>query len=81
MQNARVTKCNPLLDEVKIDLNMLRPLVLNRIGGHVDGADVVTTLQSGSVEGSVQLLEELSQPGSFCHSIGNGAILSFGAGA
>jgi hypothetical protein len=35
---------------VEINLNMLRALMLDRIGGEVDSADVVTVNQGGMVE-------------------------------
>ena len=37
-----------LPNEVKIDLNVLGALILNRVGGHVDGTDVVTIHQCGA---------------------------------
>ena len=42
MQDTEITNGNTLADEVEINLNMLRALMLNRVGGHVDGTDVVT---------------------------------------
>jgi hypothetical protein len=41
VEHTNITNGNTFPDEVKIDLNMLRALVLDGIGGHVDGADVV----------------------------------------
>jgi hypothetical protein len=38
---------NVLTDKVKINLNMLGALVLNGVGGEVDGANVVVVDQSG----------------------------------
>jgi hypothetical protein len=38
---------NALADKVKINLNMLGALVLNGVGGEVDGANVVVVDQSG----------------------------------
>jgi hypothetical protein len=38
---------NVLTDKVEINFNMLGALVLDGIGGEVDGADVVTVDQSG----------------------------------
>jgi hypothetical protein len=38
---------NMLVNKVKINLNMLGALVLNRVGGEVDGADVVAVDQNG----------------------------------
>jgi hypothetical protein len=42
MEDANIsTAGDPLADKVKIDLDMLRALVLDGVGGEVDGADVV----------------------------------------
>ena len=41
MQNTKITDNNLLPDEVKIDLNVFSALMLNWVGGHVDGIDVV----------------------------------------
>jgi hypothetical protein len=42
MQDVDITDGNVLPNEVEVDLDMLRTLVLNGVGGEVDGADVVT---------------------------------------
>jgi len=70
-----------LPDEVKIDLNVFNALMLNWVGGHVDGTDVVTEHQCGAPERGVQLLEKLTQPGGLGNSIGHRAILGFSAGS
>jgi len=49
MQNTKIIDSNSLPDEVKINLNMLSSLMLNWIGGHVDGTDVVTIHQCGTL--------------------------------
>jgi hypothetical protein len=41
------SKGHSFLNEVKINLNVLGTLVLNGVGRHVDGADVVTIDQGG----------------------------------
>jgi hypothetical protein len=41
MQDANITDGNVFPDEVKVDLNMLCALVLNRVGGEIEGANVV----------------------------------------
>jgi hypothetical protein len=64
-----------LADEVEVNLNVLRALMLNRVGGHVDGADVVTIHQSCTVKRSTKLLEELAQPCCFDDTISHCAIL------
>jgi hypothetical protein len=70
-----------LADEVEVNLNMLRALILNRVGGHVDGADVVTIYQCGTVKSSTKLLKELTQPCRLGDSVSHCAILSFSTGS
>ena len=80
MKNSKITNGDPLLDEVEVNLNMLGSLMLNRIGGHVDGADVVTIHQRSSAKRGMKLLKQLAQPSSLGNTIGHGAILSFSTG-
>jgi hypothetical protein len=64
-----------ITDEVEIDLYMLGPLVLHGVGGEVDRADVVAVDQRAPGEGTVNLGEELPEPGSLCHAVGHGTVL------
>jgi hypothetical protein len=41
VKNTNILNDNTLTDEVKIDLNMLHVLVLNRVDREVDNADIV----------------------------------------
>jgi hypothetical protein len=45
------------MNEVEINLNMLGALVLDVVGGEVDGVDVLTVDQSGLRQGPLQLRE------------------------
>jgi hypothetical protein len=47
VEDTNVPDGNMLVDKVKINLNMLGALMLNGVGGEVDGADVVAVDQSG----------------------------------
>jgi hypothetical protein len=47
VEDTNVPVGNMLVNKVKINLNMLGALVLNRVGGEVDGADVVAVDQNG----------------------------------
>ena len=62
MHEADITNSNTLPHEVKIDLNVLGALMLDRVGGHVDSADVVTIDQRGALRSSMELKEKLTQP-------------------
>jgi hypothetical protein len=46
VQDADITNGNAFSDEVEFDLDMLCMLVLNGIGGEVDGTDVVAVDES-----------------------------------
>nr|AAM74275.1 Hypothetical protein [Oryza sativa Japonica Group]AAP53667.1 hypothetical protein LOC_Os10g26320 [Oryza sativa Japonica Group] len=70
MENPNGAEGHLLPDEVEIDLNMLGPLVLNRIG----------------VEGhrgwrGVELMKQLSKPGDLGDRISDGTVLGLGVGA
>jgi len=81
MKDTNITSGNPLSDEVEVDLDVLGALMLNGVGGHVDGADVVAVDQSSSTKRDVKFLEKLSQPRRLYNSIGDSAILSLSTGA
>jgi hypothetical protein len=51
VEDTNLLDGNSLADKVEIDLNMLGVLVLNGVGGEVDGADVVAVDQSGPQQG------------------------------
>jgi hypothetical protein len=49
-----------LTNEVKIDLNALRTLILDRVDREVDDADVVAVDEGAPGKGFVELLEKLA---------------------
>jgi hypothetical protein len=53
VEDTNVSDDNVLANKVKINLNMLGALVLNRVGGEVDSTDVVAVDQSGPWQGAV----------------------------
>jgi hypothetical protein len=66
---------------VEINLDVLGALVLDGVGGHVDGADVVAVDQRRAARRSMKLEEQLSEPCGLGNAVGHNTILSFGAGA
>jgi hypothetical protein len=60
---------------------MLHALMLNGVGGAVHSADVVTVDESVARWQSLELMQELAQPGGLSHTIGDSTVLGFGAGA
>jgi hypothetical protein len=75
VKDPDVSNGNSLTDEVEVDLNMLRALVLDGVGGEVHGADVVAVHEGAPTERLVEL-EELAQPGCLSHAVSHGAVLS-----
>jgi hypothetical protein len=81
MEDTDLTNDNLLSDEMKINLHMLRALMLNGVGGEVHGADVVAVDESATRWRSLELMQEMAQPGGLSHTIGDGTVLGFNAGA
>jgi hypothetical protein len=50
------TNSNTSMDEVKVDFHVLGALMLNGVGGEVDGADVIAVNEGGRLQRVVQLL-------------------------
>ena len=50
MEYPNIADCDPVAHEVQVDLHMLRPLMLNGVGGEIHGAD----------ERAMKLSQELS---------------------
>jgi hypothetical protein len=59
---------------------MFRVLMLNGVGGEVHNADVVAVDESAPRRQTLELMEQLAQPGGLSHIVGDGAVLDFRAG-
>jgi hypothetical protein len=57
MQNANLPNDNLITDEVDIDLNILRVLMLNRVGRQVDDNDIIAIDKWDRRQRGVQLHE------------------------
>ena len=79
MKNSNIPNGDALADEVEVDLDMLRALVLDRVGGEVNRADVVAVDEGAPSEMTVKLLEELPEPARLRHAVGHGAVLRLSA--
>ena len=55
MENPNLTEGNTLPNKVEINLNVLRALMLDRIGGEVDSIDVVAINRGGTTKMVVKL--------------------------
>jgi hypothetical protein len=58
VKNTNNSTGDPFADEVKVDLDMLRALVLDEVGGQVDGADIVAEDQGARGQGTLELVEQ-----------------------
>jgi hypothetical protein len=76
VQDVDITDGHAFLHKVEVDLDMLHALVLNGLGGEVDGADVVVVDEGALRQQSMELLKELPQPAGLHHAIGHGLALS-----
>jgi hypothetical protein len=57
VQDADITNGHAFSHKVEVDLDMLRTLVLNGVGGEVDEADVVTIDEGALRQWSIKLLK------------------------
>jgi hypothetical protein len=74
MMDADDPDSNALRDEVKVDLDMLRALMQDRVDREVEGADIVAVDQRAPSVGNVKLLEKLTQPARLSHAISNSPV-------
>jgi len=80
MKDADSSFSNTLPNKMKINLNMFGALMLDGIGGHVDGADVVAVNQGSPANRRVQLNQKLAQPRNFCNSMGDSSVFGVSTG-
>ena len=60
MEYPNIADGDPVAHEVEVDLHVLRPLMLNGVGGEVHSADVVAVDERALGERAVKLRQELS---------------------
>jgi hypothetical protein len=69
-----------LSDKMKINLHMFGALMLNGVGGDVHDVDVVVVDESALRRWTLELMEQLAQPGGLSHTVSDGTVLGFRAG-
>jgi hypothetical protein len=57
VQDAGITDGHTLSHKVEVNLDILRALVLNGVGGEVDGIDIVTVDEGALHQWSMKLLK------------------------
>ena len=81
MEDPNIADSNPVANEVQFDLHMLRPLMLNGVGGEIHGADIVAVDGCALGERAMELHQELSKPGRLRHTVSDNTVLRLGTGA
>jgi len=74
MKDPNLAKGHLLAHKVNVNLNMLRALVVDRIGRHVDGADVVAEDHRSLGQLKMELLKELPQPTALGHNVSHSTV-------
>ena len=80
MEYPNIADSDSVAHEVQVDLQMLRPLMLNGVGGEIHGADVVTVDERALGERAMELRQELSKPGHLRHAVSDSTVLRLDTG-
>ena len=75
MKNPDLAKRHLLSNKVDVDFDVLGSPMLDGVGCHVDGADIVTENHGGSGQGVVKLAKELADPAAFGDGVSNSPVL------
>jgi hypothetical protein len=78
MKNTDGANRDLLPDKMNIELDVLRPSVLNRIGREIHGADVVTVDNSGRGDRTSQLLQKMVEPTCLRDNSSHPTVFGFG---
>ena len=81
MEDPNIANSDPVANDVQVDLHMLRPRMLNGVGGEIHCADVVAVDERALVEWAVELRQELSESGRLRHAVSNSPVLRLDTGA
>jgi hypothetical protein len=81
VENTDDARRDTLLDEVKVNLDVFCPLVLDQVRREVDGTHVVAVDDCSTLKGLVEFLEKLAKPRRLGHAICNSALLGLCTGA
>ena len=81
MEYPNIADCDPVAHEVQVNLHVLRPLMLDGVGGEIHGTDVVAVDERALGERAVELRQELSESGRLRHAVSDNPVLRPGTGA
>jgi hypothetical protein len=78
MEHLNLSQGNLVVDKVNVNLDVLRAAMVDRISGHIDGANIVTVHDGRGSKGRAELLEKLTKPTALGHGMSYRAVLSLG---
>ena len=80
MKNTDFTQGHLLADEVDVDLNVLGTAVVDRVGSHVDSANVVAVDHGSHLQRNMKFLKELAQLATLGDHMSNSPVLGLRTG-
>ena len=78
MEYPNIADGDSVAHEMQVDLHMLRPLMLDGVGGEIHGVDVVAVDKCALGERAMELRQELSKPGRLRHAVSDSTVLRLG---
>ena len=76
-----LAKRHTLMHKVDVELDVLRPVVMNWVDGQVDNGHIVAVHQRRLVHQREELAEELPEPDALGDRVGNTAVVGLCTGA
>ena len=80
MKNTNFAESHLLANEVDVDLNVLGPAVVDRVGSHVDSADIIAVDHGSHLQRNMKFLKELAQPATLGDHMSNSPVLGLRTG-
>ena len=78
MKNTNFAKSHLLTDEVDVDLDVLGTTVVDRVGCHVDSADIIAVDDCSNLQRNMEFLKKLPQPATLGDDVSNRPVLGPG---
>jgi hypothetical protein len=78
MKDFDLTKRDLLVNEVDINLDVLRSTMLNRVASHVNSTDVVAEDNGRRAKRTMNLGKKMSKPTTLSHSMSHDSVLDLG---
>ena len=80
MKNTNFAESHLLANEVDVDLNVLGPAVVDRVGSHVDSAHIIAVDHGSHLQRNMKFLKELAQLATLGDHMSNSPVLGLRTG-